>query len=287
MRVLGLGGWSVSALEADLRRMTEADLIDVPAKDVLLCIAQSSHDANDRREIMGHLNDCLKDVSSEHWRRIHGALVLLDHLLKNGSPALVEEAAEGHHFDVVQRLTFLEKFRCPSDVRVQDIVQKKAAKLRSEMLARTQRIDTDDFQEGPGAPLAMSSGLWESRTKSPAMVVNGIALVGHRENTSSESGSDAELAAAPGRGRGRGSGRGASGRRQGRIPAPQDQRRRVMEESTDSDSSSSPRRRESEQAGNSSVRRKSGKVVTPQQAPVENSTVRTEAVVAPADLLDL
>jgi len=135
-RALNLGRGPATPLEADLRRITEADSIDVPPKEALLTVTQSSYNADDRREILRHLQECLGESSGYRWRRVHGGLILLTELLKNGAPSVVTEIAEGMHFDPIQRLSFLERFEYKDDRRVQNMVRQKATALRAELLDR-------------------------------------------------------------------------------------------------------------------------------------------------------
>merc|ERR1719453_1484588 len=104
-------------------------------------IVQASHIADDRREIMKHIRIRLAEPESRHWRRIYGGLVLVEQLLQRGSRTLMVETAEGHHFDLVQRLTFLENFEFSEDKRVQAMVRQKATVLRSEVIKRIDHPD--------------------------------------------------------------------------------------------------------------------------------------------------
>merc|ERR1719498_1599422 len=75
---------------------------------------------------MNHLRIRLSETEGKNWRRIYGSLVLVEQLLQRGSSVLMTEAAEGQHFDLVQRLSFLEKFVYRDDIRVQAMVRGKA-----------------------------------------------------------------------------------------------------------------------------------------------------------------
>mmetsp|Transcript_10483 Transcript_10483/g.28710 ORF Transcript_10483/g.28710 Transcript_10483/m.28710 type:complete len:340 (-) Transcript_10483:41-1060(-) len=147
---LRLGRGGASPLEADLRRITEAESIDTPDKDVLRSIVTSTHDPDDRRDILRHLQECLAESSGRRWRRVHGGLVLLEELIKNGAPALITEISEGMHFDPVQRLTFIERFEYKEDRRVQGIVRQKATALRADLI--------DRLQGGSGEGASAASG---------------------------------------------------------------------------------------------------------------------------------
>lgn len=138
-RVSSLGrGGAVSQLQGDLRSITDAELLESPPKEVLESVTRATNVEEDRREILLHLQECLAEASSKRWRRVHGGLVLLDHLLRCGSTSVVTEIAEGKHFDPVQRLTFLEKFEYGDDRRVQNVVRQKATALRTQLITRLQ-----------------------------------------------------------------------------------------------------------------------------------------------------
>mmetsp|Transcript_56584 Transcript_56584/g.132758 ORF Transcript_56584/g.132758 Transcript_56584/m.132758 type:complete len:269 (+) Transcript_56584:122-928(+) len=216
---------AVTPLQADLRRITENDHVDIP-KDALLAVMQASFSPDSRKEIMAHVQDCL--TSKTGWRRVHCGLELLDHLLRHGAPQLMREAAEGTHFDVVQRLSFLENFSHSSDKRVEQMVRKKATTLRRECITRMESMhdaalqpyasepdrprhngsayastqSTDSQNTGmhnrePATPDSMvnnagGSPSWNLPPPRPAAnrqtaVVNNLVMVGHRDDTSSDS----------------------------------------------------------------------------------------------------
>lgn len=304
-------GRALTPLEVDLRRVTDSDLIDLPPKDALLCITQASQVADNRREIMRHLQECLSESSGARWRRVRGGLVLLEQLLKDGAPALLNEISEGLHFDPVQRLTFLEKFEYRDDLRVQGMIRQKATALRADVVARLQGSDDQAISSGAAhggsvsgggsasssKPLALSSDEptdrgaisissdatafgWEDRPPTPkkTSVVNGLVSVGHRDDTDSESGSEG------GRHRGRKQGK-ASGAGGAIVAAP---RRRVLEDDTDSESDSGKRssRRSSAKSATAAAQKRS-----PGGWPEADSPVAGGASKAPppasVDLLDL
>eukprot|EP00929_Paragymnodinium_shiwhaense_P052492 TRINITY_DN26297_c0_g1_i1.p1 TRINITY_DN26297_c0_g1~~TRINITY_DN26297_c0_g1_i1.p1 ORF type:complete len:343 (+),score=87.20 TRINITY_DN26297_c0_g1_i1:143-1171(+) len=289
MRLFGaFNRGSTNPLEAELKRITDAELIDVPSKDALIVIVQSTHDPGDRREIMRHLNSCLTDTSQ--WRRIYGGLVLLEHLLQKAAPVLITEAAQGHHFDLVQRLTFLEKFDYSTDKRVQQMVQKKATSLRADMLAKIQSGDGDEdpvphpatssgastaskppaaaTTSGPAGPVGggySSQGASRPKASKGGMLVNGIVNVGHRDDTTSESETERKPAVKKAPAQQNGNGHADAEARDKKTKQRQEaERRRQLEDTTDSsDSSSSSPRIYKKKGGKSKVKTK-----TPSQAPV-------------------
>lgn len=242
MRFLGLGG-KATGLEADLKKITDAELIDVPDKDVLRGIVMASHDENDRREIMRHLNGCLSERSAYKWRRIHGGLVLLEQLLQKGAPALITETSGGHHFDLVQRLTFLEEFSYPDDRRVQHMVRQKASAMRKEWISSIQGVDVGDIDHDDSDKQVSSKTIPRKEaapepvayrptpSSKSKIVVNGLVSVGHRDETDSESDGEAER-------RRRDRERDDKNSRQNRGTRKLEERKRsVMDDSTDSDDS--------------------------------------------------
>jgi len=145
-------------LEAELKRATDAETIDAP-KDALLAITRASNNEDDRRTIMRHIYGCLAEQASCQWRRVFLGLVVIEELLKNGDPLLVKETAEGGHFDLVQRLTFLAKYEFGNDKRVESMVRRKADGLRSAWLEKQ--------NEAQGLP-ACSSVAPAATSKSPS-----------------------------------------------------------------------------------------------------------------------
>jgi len=149
-------GANLSPLEADLRKITDSESIDVPPKDIVTSITQASYDADSRREIMGHLQECMAESGGRRWRRIYGGLVLLEELLRRGSPLVPKEIGQGLHFDPIQRLTFLERFEYQEDRRVQNMMRQKATALRANLIARMDG-------EVPDSPSAGSAGSRKGR----------------------------------------------------------------------------------------------------------------------------
>lgn len=90
----------------------------------------------DRRIIMRHVHSCLAMPQSSEWRCVYLALQVLEQLFSQGPPQLVTEAATGAHFDVVQRLSFLEKYEMGIDVRVQSLIRRKATAMKADWIRR-------------------------------------------------------------------------------------------------------------------------------------------------------
>jgi hypothetical protein len=124
-------------LERELKIATEGSTIDVPDA-ALLAIVQASYQESDRRVIMRHLATCLNEPKSSRWRRIYLAIHVLEQLLQRGSPELISETLNGHHFDFVQRMSFLEQFMFTEDDRVRSLIRRKAASAHAAYAALQQ-----------------------------------------------------------------------------------------------------------------------------------------------------
>lgn len=142
--MLGRDGTNVEAsLDSELVRATSADSVDVSAS-ALLAIARASHDADDRRRIMRHLHGCLTESASAQWRRVYSGMVVVEYILMHGSSDLVSETAYGLHFDLVQRLSFLEKYEYNYDQRVEGLLRSKARFLRNAWLEQQLALEQID-----------------------------------------------------------------------------------------------------------------------------------------------
>eukprot|EP00439_Symbiodinium_sp_Y106_P079201 s492_g17.t3 len=208
------GGNNQTPLQADLKRATESNVIEVP-KDVLTLVVEATKvGEEERREIMMHLRECLAEPQGKKWRRMYAALVLIEELLKNGSPELLQETSEGRYFDLVQRLSLLEKFECTNDLRVQNMVRTKASALRSEVVPRLEtagemphkpaapssgsatsssRVTSEPTTAGGGSTATSSSSgytggaLYNMAKPECQMILNGVVAVGHNDDTDSDS----------------------------------------------------------------------------------------------------
>lgn len=200
-------GGGADTLEADLKRVTESSVIEVP-KELLDNVTRASGGQDERVEIMRHLRDCLSESHGKRWRRIYAGLLLVEALIKNGAPQLLVETAEGQHFDLVQRLTFLDQFECTADRRAQTMIRNKAKALRHEIVpllndkSMGTAIDTKrDYTSSTSSPCTpslascstTSTGYSSAATTAatgPPLVLNGIVSVGHRDDTTSEESGD-------------------------------------------------------------------------------------------------
>jgi hypothetical protein len=200
------GNPQTSPLELELRRITHSQAVDVP-KDGLLAIVQASQNEDDRRLIMRHLHACLSESSSSLWRRVFLGLAVVDELVKNGDDMLLLETCNGHHFDLEQRLAFLEKYEYGFDSRVESMIRRKAGALRQAWRDRQSALEDPDrvkpqVQDGSAAARDVKAstgtavagvgtqGLGGGSTERKVAIkpyLNGVASVGFREDTDSES----------------------------------------------------------------------------------------------------
>merc|ERR1719476_143377 len=146
---------------------------------------------------MRHLQQCLAENSGRKWLRVYAGLTVVADLLKRGSPLIFVEAAEGRHFDLVQRLSFLEHFQHTDDKRAQNLVRNKAGPLRAQVVVRLQeaiaaeRVGEDTESTGsPGkasiASISTAASSPPAKPKTPN-IISSIVTVGHSDETTSES----------------------------------------------------------------------------------------------------
>lgn len=201
--MLKIFGGKKDPLEADLNKVTDLGVIDVP-KDYLSVIVEKARESEEtRRTIMRHVQDRLAG-KAQVWKQMYAAMVLIDTLLEQGPPELVSEASQGRHPDLMQRLSMLESFEYPSDRRIQGMIRNKAQSVRSSMMRKLEGAP-DSMGELPAelpakqpAPASCSPASEASTsTASTAffrdssepegqMILNGIVAVGHRDDTTSE-----------------------------------------------------------------------------------------------------
>lgn len=137
---------------AQLKRITHSELTAVP-KELLAPMLEASSKEEDRAEIMKHLRECFAETTGKNWQITYGAMLLTEALVKEGSPAIVEETAEGRHFDLVQRLSFLQLFQC-ADKRAVNLIRTKAEALRKEVVPLLQSASLKDENEAANADVA-------------------------------------------------------------------------------------------------------------------------------------
>jgi hypothetical protein len=165
---------------------------DIPA-DALTAVIESSTDESHRQAIMQHLRSCLTESSGKQWRRPYSALLLLEALLKRGSTELVAETAEGRHFDLVQRLSFLEQSEF-LDKRVQGMVRSKAGTLRKDLIPLLENADAKDRELARGSTLEISSASTTGSVPGCSASSAGFGSDDVSSNSSKEASSDAPKA---------------------------------------------------------------------------------------------
>jgi hypothetical protein len=124
-------------LAADLKRITHSGLLEAPEEPLAAVLRASANEA-DRLAIAEHLQRCLEEPKSKHWRRIHGGLLLAEALMKRNAWVLTSpEALNGRHQDLVLRLRALENFE-NNDTKVAvrvNSIRKMAQALRCNIVS--------------------------------------------------------------------------------------------------------------------------------------------------------
>lgn len=226
-RVKNLRVGNAPTLQRDLKKVTDSGCMDIPT-ELLDTIVEASAENSNRCEIMTYLRECLAGPTPpKQWRRVYGALVLIEDVMRRGDQCLLVETAEGHHFDVIQRLSFLEHFDNP-DKRAQGLVRSKASAVRTELVPKLQNAtaegfskDLEDVRSQGEASTCANSVISRNTTSTDSisndadkpgsadsspqfqptfpvaqptvngrMVLNGIVSVGHSEDTTDESSGD-------------------------------------------------------------------------------------------------
>jgi len=129
-----------------LRRLTEAE-VAAPAPEHFRPVLEASHDADGRQAIMWHLQQCLAGPPAQHWRHIHGGLLLVEVLMEHGSPLIFTEPTPGVNLDLPKQIWFLEQFEYRTNWRAQNMVRKKAIGLREKMVPWLLKADKEDGEE--------------------------------------------------------------------------------------------------------------------------------------------
>lgn len=197
-----------NSLQADLKRVTESGVLEVP-EALLAPVLEFAHGQDDRKEIMRHLQGCLSEPSIAKWRRVYAGLVLTEALVQKGPPELLAETSMGLHFDLTQRLAFLEGWSNEEERKVQNTIRTKAKALRAELVTRMQEaneineslkdtastgspgtrsvltsISTNTGPSGFGSDAPMPMNV--ERPQGGQLVLNGIVAVGHHDDTTSD-----------------------------------------------------------------------------------------------------
>jgi len=203
-----ISGGGSGTLAADLRRVTESGVMEVP-DDLLTPVVDASCTKEGRDEIMQHLQECLAEPSTRRWRRVYAALILVECLVQRGCGELMSEAGKGVHFDMAQRLALLEYYVISTDRRVQNMIRSKAGTVRTLFVKRLEAgADAVSFgthvpsvgscstaaSTNPGSPnINSTSWSWPSEPKGQ-IILNGVVAVGHQDDTTSDSSGDENAA---------------------------------------------------------------------------------------------
>eukprot|EP00419_Tripos_fusus_P031820 CAMPEP_0172784034 /NCGR_PEP_ID=MMETSP1074-20121228/204736_1 /TAXON_ID=2916 /ORGANISM="Ceratium fusus, Strain PA161109" /LENGTH=458 /DNA_ID=CAMNT_0013621033 /DNA_START=139 /DNA_END=1515 /DNA_ORIENTATION=+ len=117
-------------------------------------ILEASYEAVGRQEIMKHLCGCLSEPSGKKWHRIFAGMVLTEKLINQGSDDLMVETFQGHHFDLVQKVSLLERSdsaaRGCTDKGAQLMLQKKAMDLRTTLRLRLKKASCEELPQNAG-----------------------------------------------------------------------------------------------------------------------------------------
>lgn len=180
-------GGSDEPLNIHLRRLTDSAYTrkTLGGQDIdgesLAPVIQESHDGDCRREIMRHLRECLSEPNGKRWQRIYGGLALTEKLMEHGSTDLAIEVAHGHHFDLVQKVSFLEHFdaaaRGCTDRRAQNMVRAKAAILLQSLVPQLQKASSEELPQNAGLNSGKDSASISSKD-TPASTDAGSTTVG-------------------------------------------------------------------------------------------------------------
>lgn len=114
----------------------------IPQKSLQI-ISKGTHTDKGRLLIMQHLRKFLRSDISD-WRPVHAAIVIASEAILNGSPTLLQDIAEGRHFDPMQRLVMLEKYESGEDDgnahAATNLINQKAHALCNELNVRLQGL---------------------------------------------------------------------------------------------------------------------------------------------------
>lgn len=153
LRVACHGGGD-EPLNVHLKRITESAYTRktlggaAVAGQVIAPVIAESHDEQCRLEIMKYLRECLSEASGKRWQRIYGGLALTESLMRHGSHELISEVSQGRHFDLVQKVSLLEKFNaaargCP-DRRAQAVIRTKATEVKTMLVVMLERARAEE-----------------------------------------------------------------------------------------------------------------------------------------------
>lgn len=161
--LLNMGG-AADGLDACLAKVANLQFADIP-KEVLDRVCEASSELEDRRKIMQHIYKGLGATGVANWRQVYAALMLFETLINRGSPKVIEESRDGHHFDVIQKLTMLTVYENESDRRVERLIREKAQDLRKRFLNLQCAAPEGELSSGS-----------ESRQKSPTAASPSAAV---------------------------------------------------------------------------------------------------------------
>jgi hypothetical protein len=156
--------------------------------ELIAPVIQESHDGECRRLIMRYLRECLSEANGKRWQKIYGGLALTEKLMQHGSPALAIEVAHGHHFDLVQKVSFLEHFdaaaRGCTDRRAQSMVRTKATELLALLVPLLERASAEELPQNAGLNGKDNCSLCSKDTASRSTSTGSTAASSNVDNVS-------------------------------------------------------------------------------------------------------
>lgn len=164
-----------NSVEDVLARITDSGFLTIP-EELIVIVIEASHEEPCRKIIMNHLHQCLTDVfKPKAWKRVHAAMVLIEELMAQGSPALLAESAAGLHFDVVQKLCLVERFQHTSNERAQSMVRSKAKVLRDGLHWWFQSTDGATLSQFHATKAGGSNAEFDDETESTCSFKGSVA----------------------------------------------------------------------------------------------------------------
>jgi len=148
-------------LEAALRRITQSTYASVPTEALEEVVRLVRASEEDLAVVLRHLEKSA-GASGKEWRKVHGALVLLERLLRPRLPGSVEGALLGRTWFEVKmerRLATLVKFEYPDDPRVAVLVRRAATTAQQSSECHAAFLDEGDSDEDAELPDSCSDSV--------------------------------------------------------------------------------------------------------------------------------
>lgn len=144
-----------SELETALRRVTHSDCAAVPSEAVYEAVRLASESEESLALVLRHVEENIAAPPRE-WRRVHGAVALLERLLRPGPAAgRCSESLVGrvwYEVKVQERLKVLATFDYPEDPRVALLLRRAAVAAQAEAEKQVLADSLGYEEEGSTAP---------------------------------------------------------------------------------------------------------------------------------------